>query len=133
MSSLPFEDSPQLQEFVRRVQELAGLESYNEAHQLARATVRALGASVSGGQAKQLAQWLPEKLRDELGQKSGQASQFDKTSFLDKVSGQVHAVDVDQIESQVTAVLHVVGSTAPRQEIDDTLAQLPPELAAMFD
>ncbi|MGH3096331.1 MAG: DUF2267 domain-containing protein [Streptosporangiales bacterium] len=133
MSSVPFEDSEQLQAFVRQVQERAGLGSYNETHQLARATVRALGASVSAGQAEQLAQWLPDKLRAELGTKDGQAARFDKASFVDTVGGEIHTVDTGRVETQAAAVLQSIRAAAPSEQINDTLAQLPPELAAMFD
>ncbi|MGH3097509.1 MAG: DUF2267 domain-containing protein [Streptosporangiales bacterium] len=133
MSSVPFEDSGQLEQFVRGVQHRAGLDSYNEAHQLARATVATLAASLSAGQAAQLAQWLPDKLRGELAASSGQAGRFDKTTFVDTVGGEIHTIDADRVEAQAAAVLQVLRAAAPREQIDDTLAQLPTELAAMFD
>lgn len=132
VNNVPYQDSENLEEFVRQVQEHAGLDSYNEAHQLARATVRALGTSISGGQATQLAQWLPDKLQDELADKTGQASRFDKTNFLEKVAGQIHSVDLESVETQVSATLGVVRSSASAEQLEDTIAQLPRELSVMF-
>lgn len=132
MNNVPNQDNAELEEFVRSAQQRAGLESYNEAHQLCRATMRALGTSISGGQAKQLALWLPDPLTAELGERSGQADRFDKANFLDKIGGETHTVDAGSMEHQVSAVLSVLRSWAPADRIDDTIAQLPPELSALF-
>ncbi|MBB3663204.1 MULTISPECIES: DUF2267 domain-containing protein [Prauserella salsuginis group] len=133
MTDVPGQDSAELEEFVRAAQQRAGLESYNEAHQLCRATARALGTSVSGGQAKQLAQWLPDVLEAELGDKSGHAERFDKTTFLNKIGGETHTVDMESMERQASAVLSVLRSWAPTGQVDDTIAQLPRELSALFE
>lgn len=130
--SAPYAESTTLQEFVQRVQGLADIGNYDEAEQVARATLSSLGETVSGGQAKQLATWLPPELQAELAEKHGQASSFDKRQFLDKVAGKIYTVELDRAEAQVSAVLQVVRSAAPSNEIDDTIAQLPPELSAMF-
>lgn len=133
MTEVPQQDSAELEEFVHAAQQRAGLESYNEAHQLCRATVRALATSVSGGQAQQLAQWLPDVLQAELGDKSGHAERFDKATFLNKIGGETHTVDMDSMEHQASAVLSVLRSWAPSSQVDDTIAQLPPGLSALFE
>lgn len=126
------EHSPQLRDFVQRVQDRAQLENYEEAHQLSRASLRVLGQSVSGGEAKRLAEWVPPELQDELTEQSGHASAFDKKNFLEKIGGLTYSVDTDRVEQRVTAVLQVLRASAKGGELDDTIAQLPPELSRMF-
>lgn len=121
-----------LRDFVTEVQQRAGLKRYAEAHQLASATVGVLGESISGGEAKQLAQWLPKELATELSAKTGQATAFDKANFVEKVGGKVYSVDTEKVEGQIEAVLRTLRETAKSGELSDTIDQLPPELAAMF-
>ena len=129
---MPGTHSDQLREFVEQVQQRAGLDNYEEAHQLVRATLNVLGQSISGGEAKQLAGWLPADVRTELTDQSGHAGGFDKRNFLEKVGGMVYTVDLDQVEKQTRAALQVVHAWAPDGERDDVLTQLSGELAEMF-
>lgn len=124
--------STALREFVNDVQRRAEVDSYEEAHQLSHATLGALGEAVSGGQAQQLSGWLPPELAQELAEKSGHAQAFDKPNFLDAVGGAIHTVDDQRVERQVTGVLNALRGSAPAGELDDTIAQLPRELAALF-
>lgn len=130
--TMPFEHSEQLREFVHQVQQGADLENYEEALEISRATVSALGQDISGGEAQKLAEWLPAGLSSEINEKSGHAASFDKTNFLEKVGTKTHTIDRDQVEKQVTTVLHTLRAAARSGELDDTIAQLPPALAAMF-
>lgn len=125
--------SDQLREFIQQIQHRASLEQYEEAHQLAVATLEALGQSVSGGQAQQLAQWVPPELGEELTGHTGHASAFDKSNFLDKIGGKIFTVDIERVEQYVRVTLQTVRSYAPTEEFDNTIAQLPDELAALFD
>lgn len=124
--------SDELRGFVEQVQQRAGLDNYEEAHQLVRATLNVLGQSVSGGETKQLAGWLPPDVRNELTDQTGHASGFDKRNFLEKVGGMVYTVDLDRVEKQVRAALQVASASAPAGERDDLIAQLPPELGDLF-
>ncbi|SNR36016.1 Uncharacterized conserved protein, DUF2267 family [Haloechinothrix alba] len=124
--------STEMHQFVRNVQDRAGLETYGESHQLSRAAMTVLGQSVSGGQAKKLAAWLPPELHAELAEEHGHATAFDKHAFLDKIAGFIPSVDLDEVEKQVSAVLRTLHGSAPEDELTDTIDQLPPELAALF-
>lgn len=124
--------SQEMSTFVDQVQQRAGLDNTEEADQLSRASVQVLGQAISGGQAEQLARWLPDELSTELAAQSGQASGFDKPQLLEKVGGKILTVDSDEIERQVAAVLSTLRASAPEGELDDTLAQLPPELETLF-
>lgn len=123
----------QMKTFVEAVRQRAELANYVEAHQLCRACLEVLGETISGGEAKQLAQWLPDELGGELATQHGEASRFDKPSFLDKVGGKIHSVESERVEQQVSAVLNTTRAAAPPDELADTIAQLPPELSAMFE
>lgn len=123
----------EMKAFVDAVRQRAELADYDEAQQLCRACLEVLGESISGGEAGKLAQWLPDDLSGQLGTQTGHASRFDKLGFLDKIGGKVHSVDRERVERQVAAVLNTIRASAPREELGDTIAQLPPELAAMFD
>lgn len=124
--------SQELRDFVTQVQQGARLENYEEAHQAARATLAVLGQSISAGEGQRLAEWVPPELREQLGGQSGQASRFDKANFIEKVSGMLYTVDPERTERQTRAVLGALRAAAPDKELNDTLSQLPPDLADMF-
>lgn len=122
-----------LREFVGQVQRLTGLETEEETETLARATLRKLGARISSGQARDLTGALPAELTAEMvSQNTPQASAFDKHELVDQISGEVHSVDAEKVERQVVAVLQTLAQWVPDDQVDDTLAQLPGELAALF-
>ncbi|WP_046470859.1 DUF2267 domain-containing protein [Allosalinactinospora lopnorensis] len=118
--------------FLARVQQHAGVTSRSEAERLTRATLNALSENVSGGQMDDLVRRLPEELRPDTAHASGHAAAFDKGAFLDKVSGGIGTVDPEEAERQVSAVLGTVREWAPPEQTADTMAQLPPEFARLF-
>lgn len=119
--------------FVEQVQSRAGLSSTDEASRVARATLTTLAESITGGQVDELMQGLPAELQYELSQRSGQARSMDKSDFLDRVSGQIAATDLETTEGQVRAVLSTLREWAPEGETDDTVAQLSRPIAALFE
>ncbi len=121
-----------METFLEQVQQRAGLSTQKEADRLARATMSTLSERVTAGQVDDLSPALPPELRTELGRFSGQARSFDKLGFLDRVSGEIESVDLEETEKQVRAVFAVLRQWAPSGELDDTLAQLPQDLAALF-
>lgn len=127
------EHSEELITFVHDVQHRAGLDNYHEAHQLSLATLGTLGETISGGEARQLARWLPMELAKRLATQTGQANRVSPNAFLEKVGGQVTTVDPDRLDAQVRATLQALRDTAPAGELNDTIAQLPQPIAALFD
>ncbi len=125
-------DSGTMRSFVEQVQDSAGLSSFEETDALARATLRTLAESISGGQVDELTRGLPQELRDELSKRSGQARSMEKTAFLDRVSGAIQTTDLEAAEQQVRAVLTTVREWAPAGETDDTVNQLPSSIAGLF-
>lgn len=129
----PDRASDGMQLFVTRVQAQSGVRSDSEAEVLSRATLRHLGEQISAGQAEALTGALPDELASELvAGTPGQAKGFDKSTYLDQVSAHVHAVDVDEVEQQVHAVLATVRSWSPDGQVEKALASLPPDLAVLF-
>ncbi|WP_020497072.1 DUF2267 domain-containing protein [Sciscionella marina] len=124
--------SQDMRRFVEAVAQRAHVDRYEEASQLSQATIEVLGQAISGGEAAQLARWLPDELGSVLTEQSGNASRFDKFNFLDSIGARIPAVDTERVEQQVVAVLNVLRRTASGDELADTIAQLPPELSAMF-
>lgn len=128
----PSPEGPTMDSFLAQVAERAGLSDRQEADRLARATVSTLSERITGGQVNELSPGLPPELGTELARYEGQAQAFDKHTFLDRVSGEIDTVDLDEVERQVRAVFSILREWVPAAEIDDTLGQLPPELAEMF-
>lgn len=125
-------DDDTMENLLARVQQLGELDSRTEAERATRATLRALAESITGGQMDDLAPGLPATLRPEIEQARGQARSFDKATFLDRITGGLDTVDLDKAEAQVRAVLGALYERVPAGEIEDTIGQLPPELARMF-
>lgn len=121
--------------FLARVQQHAGVTTRIEAERLARATLHALGERISSGQAADLAPGIPPELRPEIEPERarGQAKAFEKNAFLDRITGQIGTVDIEVAERQARGLLRTLYEWAPEGEIDATLAQLPPELAELFE
>lgn len=127
-----YEDSA-MDEFLARVQQLGDLTTREEAERATRGTLSALAESISGGQMGDLSPGLPMPLRPQIEQARGQARSFNKGEFLDRVTGDVDTVDIDKAETQARAVLRTMYEWAPEGEVDDTLEQLPPQLAQLFE
>lgn len=124
--------SSSMRSFVEQVRRASGLSSFEESDALVRAALAALAESVSGGQVDELTRGLPQELRHELSQRSGQARTIDEHGFLDRVSGSIQTVDLEAAEQQVRAVLSTLYEWAPEGEISDTIDQLPRSLRKLF-
>jgi uncharacterized protein (DUF2267 family) len=129
----PARSGPALQRFVEQVQRLAGLSTESEAETLTRATLSKLGERISSGQARDLTAALPAELAAELtSHATPQATAFQRDELLDQVSGVIHSVDIETVEAQVVAVLTTLKQWVPGDQLDDTFAQLPPDLVNLF-
>lgn len=128
----PLPYSAEMESFLEAVRGYAGIDSKTESERVARSTVSTLAMRITAGQVNDLRSALPSELQAELGQRTGQAESFGKDGFLERVSGGIDTVDMDTVESQTRAVLRVVAERTPEEQIDDTIAQLPDDLARMF-
>lgn len=119
-------------EFAARVQKRVRSSSREEAVAGTHATLVALADRLSEGQAAELAAVLPPELRPYLNTGKGSAQPFDKAGFLGRVGSEAGLEGAELAETHARAVLATVAEWAAGEELDDTLAQLPPELADMF-
>lgn len=117
--------------FLSRVQQHSGLTSRTEAQRLTEAVLNQLAVAVSSGQLHQLSRNIPAPLQP-AAPAAGHATAFDKGAFLDAVSGSIPTTDPEEVEVLTNAVLNAVREEVPAEQVDDTMAQLPPDLAALF-
>ncbi|MGJ7907734.1 DUF2267 domain-containing protein [Actinopolyspora sp. H202] len=124
--------SEPMRDFAEQVRQRAEMSSLDEASRVARATLTTLAEAVSAGQVDELAEGLPDEMRNELSQRSGQARSLNKLEFLDRVSGEIATTDLETTEDQVRAVLTTLREWAPAGETSDTVEQLPGPIAGLF-
>lgn len=113
--------------FLEAVRERAGVETSAEAEAATRASLDALAERITAGQANDLAVYLPPALRSRLESTGTEAQPFDYSEFLARISEQRALA-----EAHARAVLATIRETAPEPEIQNTLAQLPDDLARLF-
>jgi uncharacterized protein (DUF2267 family) len=96
----------------------------DEAEALARATLMTLSERINGGQARDLAEQLPDRMRGWLLPTDENAERFDPREFLRRVG--VHAeVDTDRAEQGTRAALATLRDAVTRKEFSDMFCQLP--------
>lgn len=113
--------------FLDTVRQRAGADTGADAEKHTHAALHALAERITAGQAADLARYLPSTLGEQLQPAHPEARPFDYAEFMRRISGQR-----DTAEAYAHAVLTTVREAAPEPEIQDTLAQLPTELARLF-
>ena len=115
------------EEFRQRVEEqLGGNRSGGEAHQAIIATLETLSERITGGESRDLAEQLPGELQGPLQQAAEAAEDFSIEEIFRRVAKR-EGVDVDTARKDVPAVMTVLGEALTQGELDDVVAQLPPE------
>jgi uncharacterized protein (DUF2267 family) len=111
--------------FINKVAERARVPE-DRAAALTEATLRTLAARVSGGEAADLADRVPESLRPLLikVQEDPEPLSFDE--FVARVAEQAEVPD-DIAKRGVGAVLQAMHTTVGQREFDELMAQLPKE------
>jgi uncharacterized protein (DUF2267 family) len=109
--------------------ELKGSLSREAAERAARATLQTLAERLSRGEARQLADQLPEPLAGRLFT-DADAEAFGLPEFLRRVAERA-GVDVQAAERQARAVFTALGRTASRDEVADMAAELPQDFAPL--
>jgi uncharacterized protein (DUF2267 family) len=113
--------------FIHKVAEWTGTTT-GVAEALTEATLRTLSQRISGGEAQDLADRMPDELRSYLLKAEEDAEAFPYEEFIRRVAV---ATDVDMAtaEAGVVAVLHATRDVVGYREFMDALAQLPKDLA----
>jgi len=114
--------------FVTTVQQRASI-SREEAERASQATLQTLAERLSKGQARDLAEQLPEPLAGWLFTDTDAAA-FGVEEFLRKVAARL-GVDVETAERYARGVFTALGRTVDSGEIADMIAELPHEFAPL--
>ncbi|MEV0428563.1 DUF2267 domain-containing protein [Micromonospora sp. NPDC050495] len=118
-------------QFIDLVATRAGT-SAEQATALTRATLTTLAERIDGGEARDLADQLPEALRPYAFGSGETAERFGLDVFVERVSGRAE-VDVDQARDGVTAVLDVLREALAADAYEQVVAQLPGEFGEVAD
>lgn len=118
-------------EFIKEVKERAGLSSREEAIEATHATLSVLGERLFGGERDHLAAQLPSELQSFLMEAEG-SSKFDVDEFFVRISEEENCA-VDEAVEHAQAVINVLCDAVTAGEIDDLKAQLPKDIAELFE
>lgn len=120
--------------FTEEVRQRGPFASAGDADEVIRATLTGLSEAVSGGQLSSLLDVVPQQLHPAQSLEAGQAKTVDAATFLDRIGGYSSSVEPATVERQVRAVLSTVADWQPSgKTTQDTLAQLPRDLADLFE
>lgn len=122
----------QYQEFIDRVRQWGGLDSFERAEAATRATLTTLGEYLAEGEGLDLASQLPQGLAEILHQQPPNRSKiFSLTDFL-QVVGEQEEVGIEEAETHSRAVLGVLQEAVSEGEMEDVRRQFPSEFDPLF-
>jgi uncharacterized protein (DUF2267 family) len=120
----------QYDNFIDRVQQLAGLNSQEGAVRITRATLETLGERLSRVETRQLATQLPKELQAYFHPR--QESQiFPLEEFFNRVSARAHIRRAEAVD-QAQAVIGVLREAVSAGEIEDVRTELAPDYDLLF-
>jgi uncharacterized protein (DUF2267 family) len=118
--------------FVRRVQELADIETEQQALKAIEATLHTLSEHLTGGEAEDLAGQLPPEIQHFLQTDPARpAESFALDEFYRRVSER-EGVDREAATHHARAVMRTIGIAVDREELHDILSQLPRAYLDLF-
>lgn len=120
------------QDFIDAVRENGDLATDAAAHDAAEATMQTLGERISAGEAKPIADQLPDDLAGPLLTAGGNAEAFQPSEFVDRVDRRQDET-WDDTERHVRAVLEALSERLEGAEWRDARKQLPPEYDALYE
>ncbi len=121
----------QYQEFLNKVQDRIGSARPDEARRAITATFSTLSERISVGETSDLADQLPQELKEPLHRAGEEAEEFSFEEFLRRV-GEREGVDTDVARDHASAVMTVLGEAGTGGELGDVRAQLPREFEPLF-
>jgi uncharacterized protein (DUF2267 family) len=125
-----FDDAWRYERFVITIQQKTGI-SWEEAERAAQATLETLGERIAWGEARDLAEDLPAKLREWLLDAGGDAEPFDAREFIRRVADR-EQVDPETAEQHARAVFIALARLVRGNEIRDLLAELSKDYAGLL-
>lgn len=117
-------------QYIRTVRSRAWFPSDVDTVEAIRAVLEVLGQRITIGQADDLATALPVDFRPSLRQSPG-AHSFGLDEFLSRIAER-EGVDVRSAADHARAVLSALADAVPKDELLDTLEQLPKEMRDLF-
>lgn len=122
----------QLDEFLDTIQERNDIDSADITRDATEATLTTLGEALTGGQAVDIATYLPAEFEDLLTESDlGTAVSYSPDKFIAEVA-QREGIENTDAEMSVQAVLSVVAEAASDRERENT-KKLPDEFGPLFD
>ncbi|MDQ7908144.1 DUF2267 domain-containing protein [Phytohabitans sp. ZYX-F-186] len=115
--------------FIHKVAEWTGTTT-DVSEALTEATLSTLTQRISGGEAADLADRVPDELRPYLTKGQEYPEVFPYGEFVRRV-GESTGVDLATAEAGIVAVLRALRDVVGYKEFMDTLAQLPDDLASL--
>lgn len=120
-------------EFLESVREHADLDSRDAAEGATEATLKTLRERLTGGEAADLALYLPDELAAPLdGPADEDAEDYSLDEFVQRVS-QREGVDKETARVHAHAVANALADAASERELDAARKQLPDPFGAIFD
>ena len=127
----------QYQEFVKSVQERAGIDSNDEAVVLIRATLETLADHLKGDATVKLAGQLPDGIAEFItNHKSGSSAEgesFDVQEFVRRVGERAGIGEANTAALFASSVLAVLQDAVSREEFDKMRRTFPAEYNALFE
>lgn len=114
----------QYEEFVGKVEDRIQNPRSGEAEQAVISAFETLGERISGGEASDIAEQLPEELAEPLRRASGNPEGFGLEAFFGRVA-EKEGTDVNEATEHASAVMAVLGQAITDGELQDVSAQLP--------
>ncbi|SCL32755.1 Uncharacterized conserved protein, DUF2267 family [Micromonospora rhizosphaerae] len=111
------------EDFIDAVARRAGV-PVDQAGTITRATLETLAERISGGEANDLANQVPEGLDDHLRKTQEHPEVFGLGEFVQRVTARA-GIDGVLASSGIRAVLTTLREAVPRDEFEDMVAQLP--------
>lgn len=120
-------------ELVELTREGADFDSETDAEEFVHDVLAALGASLSPGERRDLAEFLPATFAEDVEDPGlpPRREPFAYDEFLDHLAGEA-GIDTDAAESRLRAVTAALARVVGEPELDNALAQLPPEYDRAF-
>ena len=115
------------------IRERGELETTEAARDAARATLRTLGERITHGEAKDLADGLPQELAGAITGPENQAEAFGPREFVDRVSDREDDADQEAAQRHVRATLETIAERANHEEWRDVRDQLPEEYTPLYE
>jgi uncharacterized protein (DUF2267 family) len=127
----------QSSEFYQTVQRRARLDDTEQARSAAEATLRTLAERIAEGEARNVADQLPDELGAPVAEASdGGTDNFGISEFFERVADREsdrESVDPQDAELHAQAATDALSQAISTGQLDDVLAQLPSEYDALFE